>query len=111
MVATRLSQYRRPEPALIEQRGEPRLKLLITRASVRRHGKTPIEAALHDLSSYGCRLMSNVVTTEGERLWLRFDGRMPISATVIWSLDGMVGCRFDEQIDRKLMRSLTLRIA
>jgi hypothetical protein len=107
----RVSHYHRPESAQVEQRVEPRLKLLITRASVRRHGKTPIEAALHDLSSYGCRLMSSVAAKEGERLWLRFDGRMPISATVVWNTDGMVGCRFDEQIDRKLMRSLTLRLA
>ena len=107
----RLSQYRSPESAQVEQRAEPRLTLSITRTSVRRHGKTPIEAALHDLSSYGCRLVSSVAVEEGERLWLRFNGRMPISATVVWYLDGMAGCRFDEQLDRQVMRSLTLRIA
>ena len=110
LVATRYSQYRRVEAASFEQRAEPRLKLSITRASVRRHGKTPIDALLHDLSSYGCRIASGVEAEQGERLWLRFDGRMPIAATVIWCIDGMVGCRFDEPIERAMMRALTLRI-
>lgn len=110
-MATRFSQYRRVEPASIEQRAEPRLKLSVTRASVRRYGKTPIDALLHDLSTYGCRIAAGVVATEGERLWLRFDGRMPIAATVVWCLDGMVGCRFDTPIERAVMRALTLRIA
>lgn len=110
-MATKYSQYRRVEPASLEQRAEPRLKLSITRASVRRHGKTPIDALLHDLSTYGCRIAAGVDAEQGERLWLRFDGRMPIAATVVWCLDGMVGCRFDEQIERAMMRALTLRIA
>ena len=110
-MATRFSQYRRVEPASIEQRAEPRLKLSITRASVRRHGNTPIDALLHDLSTYGCRLASGVEAEPGERLWLRFDGRMPIAATVVWCLEGIVGCRFDTPINRSVMRALTLRIA
>jgi hypothetical protein len=105
------SRYRTPEAAAVEQRAEPRLKLSIKRASLRRHGKDAIEALLHDLSIYGCRVASAVSPKEGERLWLRFDGQMPIAATVVWGADGMLGCRFDEPIDRSLMRALTLRIA
>lgn len=110
-MATRFSQYRRVEPASFEQRAEPRLKLSITRASVRRHGKSPVDALLHDLSTYGCRLAAGIEAEQGERLWLRFDGRMPVAATVVWCDDGMVGCRFDAQIERSMMRALTLRIA
>lgn len=110
-MATQVSRYRRPEAAAYEQRAEPRLKLSVKRASVRSHGKGAVEALLHDLSIYGCRLATSVRTGEGERLWLRFDGQMPIAATVVWGADGMVGCRFDEPIDRSLMRALTLRIA
>lgn len=109
-MATKFSQYRRVEPASFEQRAEPRLKLSVTRASVRRHGKTPIDALLHDLSTYGCRIAAGIRAEAGERLWLRFDGRMPIAATVVWCLDGMVGCRFDAQIERSMMRALTLRL-
>ena len=108
-MATTYSQYRRPAPARLEQRAEPRLRLMITRASVRRHGKTPIEAELHDLSTYGCRIAAGLAAEEGERLWLRFDGRMPIAARVVWCRDGMVGCRFDAQMERATMRALTLR--
>jgi hypothetical protein len=110
-MAAQVSRYRTPEAAAFEQRAEPRLKLSIKRASVRTHGKGAIEALLHDLSIYGCRLATPANASEGERLWLRFDGQMPIAATVVWGADGMVGCRFDEPIDRSLMRSLTLRIA
>ncbi|MBN8808541.1 MAG: PilZ domain-containing protein [Sphingomonas sp.] len=109
-MATRFSQYRQVEPASLERRDEPRLKLSVTRASVRRHGKAPVEALLHDLSAYGCRIASEIAAEAGERLWLRFDGRMPIAATVVWCEGGMVGCRFDEPIDRAMMRALTLRL-
>lgn len=109
-MATKFSQYRKPAPALVEQRAEPRLRLIVTRASVRRHGKTPIEAVLHDLSSYGCRIATPVTTDQGERLWLRFDGRMPIAASVVWCAEGMIGCRFDTPIERAVMRALTLRL-
>ena len=44
----RLSHYHRPEPAQLEQRAEPRLMLSIVRASVRGHGKAPIDAALRE---------------------------------------------------------------
>ena len=105
------SRYRRPEAAALELRAEPRLKLSIKRASVRRHGSGAVEALLHDLSIYGCRLATPAGVNAGERLWLRFDGQMPIAATVVWGAEDMVGCRFDEPIERSLMRALTLRIA
>ena len=110
-MATRFSQYRRVEPASIEQRAEPRLRLSITRASVRRHGKTPIDAFSTTFPPMAAGSPRASRPKEGERLWLRFDGRMPIAATVIWCLDGMVGCRFDKPIERAVMRALTLRLA
>ena len=109
-MATKFSQYRKPAPALVEQRAEPRLRLIVTRANVRQHDKTPIEAELHDLSSYGCRIATPVTTDQGERLWLRFDGRMPIAASVVRCSEGMIGCRFDTPIERSVMRALTLRL-
>jgi hypothetical protein len=110
-MATRVTQYRTPEPASLDQRAEPRLRLSVTKASIRRQGRTPIDADLDDVSVYGCRMMSQLPAEEGERLWLRFDGRMPIAATVVWSDAGMIGCRFDKPIDRGTMRALTLRLA
>ncbi len=110
-MSAQATRYRRPEAAAFEQRTEPRLRLSIKRASVRRHGNAAVEALLHDLSIYGCRLATPAATSAGERLWLRFDGQMPIAATVVWGAEGMVGCRFDEPIERSVMRALTLRIA
>lgn len=110
-VATKFSQYRRPEAASIEQRAEPRLRLSLTHASVRRHGKAAIDAMLHDLSVYGCRMEAQTGAVAGERLWLRFESRSPVAATVVWNSDGMIGCRFETPIERSMMRSLTLRLA
>jgi hypothetical protein len=109
-MATTYSQIRKLAPASFEQRAEPRLRLLVTHASVRRYGKLPIEATLHDLSSYGCRIEAALVAKEGERVWLRFEGRMPIAANVVWCAEGKIGCRFDAPLDRAVMRALTLRL-
>jgi len=109
-MATRFTQFRTPEAASFDQRAAPRLRLSVTRASIRRQGREPSEAALEDVSIYGCRMVSDLPAGEGERLWLRFDGRMPIAATVVWCDAGMIGCRFDKPIDRGTMRALTLRL-
>lgn len=107
-MASRVSQYRRVEPALVEQRGMLRHQVSIARATVRRHGETAGTATLHDLSVYGCRVSSDTPYELGERLWLRLSSSMPIAGTVVWSDGEVVGCRFDAPIERTLVRSLTL---
>lgn len=102
------SQYRKVEPARIEQREIVRHPVLLQRATVRRHSKVAQEARLVDLSIYGCRLMTDSSFKLGERLWLRFSGGSPISATAVWFEGDRLGCRFDEALDRVLFRELTL---
>ncbi len=104
------SQYRKVEPARIEQRAIERHRVLLQRATVRRHGKQPVEAELVDLSVYGCRIDAEQDFAAGDRLWLRFSGSQPVAATIIWSESGGLGCRFDEPLDRILFRALTLVI-
>jgi hypothetical protein len=111
IVATRFSQYRTPEAASLEQRAEPHLKLSLTHASARRYGKAAIDALLHDLSIYGCRMAAKTRAAAGERLWLSFENRSPVSATIVWNNDGMIGCRFDTPIERAMLRSISLRLA
>lgn len=107
-MASRPTQYRAVAPARIEQRCIERHLVEVTRATVRRHGKKPIAARLHDISIYGCRVLSDLDTKADDRLWLRFPGGVPVAATVIWSEHGFTGCRFDEPIDRVLVRKLAL---
>ena len=107
-MATRAGQYNRAEPALVDQRAAPRLRLSIVRATARRHADAASDATLHDVSIYGCKVALGHDPSPGERLWLRFDGSMPIAATVVWSEGGFAGCRFDAPIERALMRSLTI---
>ena len=109
-MATKLSQYRSVGPALVEQRSEPRHRIIVTQATVRSQSKEPVEATLRDLSVYGCRLACATGHQQGERLWLRLKGNMPVAATVVWNDGDHLGCRFDAPIERSLMRSLTLVI-
>ena len=109
-MATKLSQFRSVGPALVEHRSEPRHRIIVTRATLRKQGDEPSEATLRDLSVYGCRLACASEHDVGDRLWLRLKGSMPVPATVIWNDGDHIGCRFDEPIERALMRSLTLVI-
>jgi hypothetical protein len=102
------SQYRSVEPARIEQRAEERHPVVLHRATVRGIRKLPQEAKLADLSVYGCRIDVDGRFEAGERLWLRLSGSQPVAATAIWFDGESMGCRFDEQLDRALFRSLTL---
>jgi hypothetical protein len=109
-MATRFSQFRTVGPALVEQRSEPRHRITVTRATVRKQGNASIDAILRDLSVYGCRLACTSEHPEGERVWLRLQDSLPVSGTVVWNNGNEMGCRFDAPIERSLMRSLTLVI-
>jgi hypothetical protein len=102
------SAYRKVEPARLEQRAIARQPVLIKRATVRGHGRQPVEVELVDLSIYGCRLAVDAQYEPNDRLWLRFAGGKPVAATAIWFDGGQLGCRFDEPLDRSLFRALTL---
>ncbi len=109
-MATKFSQYRTVAPALVEHRAAERHRCVVTRATVRKKGNAPVEAMLHDLSIYGCRLACRAAYERGERLWLQFRDELPIAATVVWNDDAHIGCRFDAPIERNLVRALTLVI-
>lgn len=102
------SQYRTPEPALVEQRRASRNPVFVQSATVRRPRANPIEAALQDLSIYGCKLVCAPFKYEDDRVWLRFQGGIPIPATVVWAKDGEIGCRFDAPISSGMVRAMTL---
>ena len=102
-MASMFSHYRRRATDLAHDRAPV---LSIAHASVKRHRK----AALHQLSIYGCRVASRIEAEQGEPLTLRFDRAAPIAATVVWCEGGLIGARFDQPIEREMMRSLTLRI-
>ena len=107
-MASRVSRYVAAEPASLEQRATPRMAVSITDATVRQHAAAPVAATLTDLSAYGCRVSSTGEHAPGDRVWIRLAGGLPIAATVVWSADGLTGCRFDEGVPRETMRALTL---
>lgn len=103
-MATSFSHYRRRATDTALDRVPV---LSVSHASVKRHRK----AALHQLSIYGCRLASRIEAAEGEPLTLRFDRDAPITATVVWCENGVIGARFDQPIERDMMRALSQRLA
>jgi hypothetical protein len=109
-MATKFSQYRAVTAALVEQRAAPRHRIQVTRATVTKRGNKPVDAMLHDLSVYGCRLACDVPHGEGEKLWLNLRDDAPVPATVVWNDGAHIGCRFDTPIERSLVRQLTLVI-
>lgn len=104
------SQYRKVEPARLEQREVMRHPVLLQKITVRHTTKHAIEARLVDLSIYGCRVLLAGSFKVGDRLWLRLAGSNPISATAVWSEGDRLGCKFDEILDRALFRELTLHL-
>ncbi len=105
-----VSAYRKVAPARLDQREVQRHPVVIRRATVRGHGRQPVEAELVDLSIYGCRLAVASDYSSNDRLWLRFAGGAPVAATAIWIEGGELGCRFDAPLDRTLFRAMTLII-
>jgi len=102
-LATTFSHFRRRATDI----GYDRTPVLsVSHASVKRHRK----AAVHQLSIYGCRLASRIEAAQGEPLTLRFDRDAPIAATVVWCEGGVIGARFDQPIERDVMRALTQRL-
>jgi hypothetical protein len=106
-MATQLAQVEPAPRAPLCARRAMRLAVVVDRATVRRHGETPVEAALVDLSVYGCRLETVADLEEDARVWIRLDGALPVAATVVWQADGRAGCRFDTPIPTALFRTLT----
>jgi hypothetical protein len=97
---------RRQRLSPANRRGDERHPVVISSASARPHGAQPVEAKLTDVSAFGCRIACTEDYPEETRLWLRLAGSMPIAATVMWCEGGVVGCRFDQPIDPRLMRTL-----
>lgn len=103
-MATTFSHYRRRATDAARNLAPT---LSVAHASVKRQRK----AALHQLSIYGCHLASRIEAAQGEPLTLRFDRDAPIAATVIWCENGIIGARFDQPIERDVMRALSLRLS
>ena len=109
-MATRYTQYRAVDPALVEHRAAERHRVRLMSATVRERGGRASQALLHDLSIYGCRLACRTRHEQGTRLWLGLRNDESVPATVVWNDGDFLGCRFDAPIARTLVRALTLVI-
>jgi hypothetical protein len=108
MMTYMYSKFRNVAPALVDERMAVRHAVIVQHATVRRTESLPIAAVLEDISIYGCRVVVDGPFKSGDRLWLRLADSDPVAATAIWYDNTKLGCRFDEALDRKLFRLLTL---
>lgn len=105
------SKFRKAAPARVEQRAAPRYEAVITSARSQRKNCGSVPVKLADLSIYGCRLEVAGEYREGTDLRVAIDGGEWIKASVVWSKDGLVGCRFADAQDKEWVRRLTLYAA
>lgn len=95
--------------ATLEMRSAPRFRVFVTRAGLGHGDETPEEAALIDISIYGCKLGLKSTVMPGTRVTIVLESANPVAATVIWNDVGKIGCRFEEPIERSLLRAINLR--
>ncbi|WP_326524634.1 PilZ domain-containing protein [Sphingomonas sp.] len=105
-MASRATAYRPIVSA--EQVNAQRFGATAAAASVRGLADDGVDAAITEISIYGCRLACTAEATADQPVSIRLGGSLPIAARVIWVKDGMIGCRFDQPIGRPLLRSLTI---
>ncbi len=85
------------EPALPDQRCEPRHEGVIERATLFFRG-TEQDVPVINISSRGTMIESAVAPRLGESVIIRFDGYSPMHAFVRWARDGRIGLNFGGEI-------------
>lgn len=104
------SQYRTPDPARVDQRQEKRHIVLLRKSSVRKNSTKSYEAQIAELSIYGCRLFTSARYCIGDAVTVSLSEDVIIAAKAVWCERGRIGCRFNEPLDRDVLRQLTLHI-
>ncbi len=104
------SQYRTPDPARVDQRQEKRHIVMLRKSSLRKKSTEAYEARIAELSIYGCRLFTDATFAIGDVVMVSLNDCNTISAKAVWLEDGRIGCRFDQPLDREVLRLLTLHI-
>lgn len=103
------SRYRKPEPALIEQRKMPRRNVAIQRTSVTHNEQAVIDAKIQDISIYGCCLALDAILPANEVIEITFENGRQVQAAVVWQERNRMGCRFVKPINPGLFRKMTLK--
>jgi hypothetical protein len=104
------SKYRTPDPARIDARSDKRHLVMLRKATLRRKSAKSYEAQISELSIYGCRVFTDAKFAVGEQVTLTLAGDAAVAAKAVWQEDGRMGCRFDEPLDREVLRLMTLHI-
>lgn len=108
-MALKSTRYQRPEPASLERRGAPRMTVHLTSAALLRSGDVSIEAELHDISVFGCRISVDAIFQEGEEVQVSIDNFEPVVGNVVWQDGRLAGCKFLFPIHPQILRALTIK--
>lgn len=61
----------------------------------------PLSTSMTNISSSGFRARSPMLLAKGEKLIVRFNGRLPRRAQVAWQNGEEIGCRFLKPLSRE----------
>lgn len=104
------TRYNTVEPAAIDRRDTGRQEVRIMTAARLKQRDRFVIGALHDISSYGCRIMSNGKFRKGQKIEIIFGAVPPVTGTIVWSEADAIGCRFDNRLHPEVLRNLTLAL-
>jgi len=92
---------------LAGQRGEPRRRLFLSGNATQTGASC--EVLVHNLSSTGMLLSTEGQLDLDEPLVVVFDEIGECSSRIVWSADGLFGCRFDRNLTKAQMSAILLR--
>lgn len=76
----------------------------------KRHGDSPYEVDLLDLSPSGCRIEPPVHVEEGEEVWLRIPKMEPVHGHVVWVKEWTAGVEFDRPFYPSVFETVVNRL-
>lgn len=104
------SKYRTPDPARIDARTDKRHIVLLRKTTISQKSAKAYEAQISELSLYGCRIFTDAIFAAGDAVTVTLSETTNITAKAVWQENGCMGCRFDEPLDREVLRQMTLHI-
>lgn len=76
-------------------------------ATLRENGAIGHKALVTNLSESGCQIHWDTRIDQGAEVFVKLTARPPLRATIIWSKDGISGCRFATPLTTTAILALT----
>ncbi|HYI38920.1 MAG TPA: PilZ domain-containing protein [Allosphingosinicella sp.] len=91
---------------LPEHRGSMR-RIVNLAATLRENGAIGHKALITNLSESGCQIHWDAQIEEGAEVFVKLTTQFPLRATIMWSKDGIAGCKFATPLTATAILGLT----